>query len=243
LNGPDVPKVTLPATVNIPAGQTSATFQVTANSVGASTIADIFVNSPGAFKDAVLTINPASLALSGISVSPASLVGGNPATGTVRITSAAPANGFSVQVSNGNSVVATVPSSVTVAQGQTTASFQINTRVVPSDTGATISATAGTTFNANLTIRSSLTSFVLSSTTVKGGMEILGTVSMSSAAPTGGLVVPLKSNNAGVLVAPSVTIRAGQSRAGFKIATRAVVSNTAVVISAGGLNTTIILTP
>jgi hypothetical protein len=51
--------------------------------------------------------------------------------------------------------VATVPSSVTVSAGQTSASFRVSTQRVQSNTNVTISATyAGTTKQATLTVTS-----------------------------------------------------------------------------------------
>ncbi len=75
-------------------------------------------------------------ALSAVSVSPASVVGGNSSTGTVTLTSAAPAS-IVVTLSSTN---ATVPASVTVAAGSTTATFTVTTAVVTSTTSAVITA-------------------------------------------------------------------------------------------------------
>jgi len=76
-------------------------------------------------------------ALSAVSVSPTSVVGGNSSTGTVTLTSPAPAGGILVGLSSTNS---TVPPSVTVAAGSTTATFTVATPVVTSTTSAVITA-------------------------------------------------------------------------------------------------------
>ena len=76
-------------------------------------------------------------ALAGVSVSPASVVGGNSATGTVTLTSPAPDSGILVGLSSTNS---TVPSSVTVTAGATTATFTVTTSGVASTTSAVITA-------------------------------------------------------------------------------------------------------
>lgn len=63
-------------------------------------------------------------------------------------------------------------------------------------------------------------SLTLSQTTVVGGNTIPGTVSLSAAAPSGGFVVSLSSSNPGLAqVAPSVTVPAGQTSAGFSVST------------------------
>ena len=76
-------------------------------------------------------------ALSALSVSPTSVVGGSSSTGTVNLTSAAPAGGIVVTLSSTN---ATVPGSVTVAGGSTTATFTVTTPVVTSTISAVITA-------------------------------------------------------------------------------------------------------
>jgi hypothetical protein len=113
---------------------------------------------------------PASLA--SLSVSPSTVVGGNFATGTVGLDGAAPSGGALVTLSASGPV--SVPASVTLAAGSTTASFSVSTSAVafpsPGATSAsfavstkignsataTISATyAGVTKAAVLTIKKS----------------------------------------------------------------------------------------
>src|SRR5206468_9380633 len=67
---------------------------------------------------------PAAASLSAVSVNPTNVVGGNGATGTATLTSAAPTGGLLVTLSSSNAA-ATVPVSVTVAAGATSASFAV----------------------------------------------------------------------------------------------------------------------
>jgi FG-GAP-like repeat len=83
---------------------------------------------------------PASL--SSVAVSPSSVAGGSNATGTVRLTSAAPTGGFAVSLSS-SSGTATVPASATVPGGATSTTFPITTSAVASSTPVTITASAG----------------------------------------------------------------------------------------------------
>src|SRR5215213_1747590 len=78
--------------------------------------------TPGAFTQAS--------ALAGIALNPVSVVGGNTSQGTASLTSAAPSGGAVVTLSSSNSVAATVPASVLVAQGTTSANFAIPTSAV-----------------------------------------------------------------------------------------------------------------
>ena len=86
------------------------------------------------------TATPA--ALSAVSVSPASVAGGNPSQGTVTLTAAAPAGGFVVTLAD-NSGAASMPANVTVAQGSASATFAITTTSVTASTPVTITASAG----------------------------------------------------------------------------------------------------
>jgi probable HAF family extracellular repeat protein len=91
--------------------------------------------------------------LSSLTLSPNSVTGGNPSTGTVTLTSAAPSGGQLVTLSSSNTAVATVPASVTVAAGAASRSFTITTAVVAVSTNVTISATSGgVTRTAGLTV-------------------------------------------------------------------------------------------
>jgi hypothetical protein len=75
------------------------------------------------------TAAPAA-ALSAVSVNPTSVTGGTSSQGTVTLTSAAPVGGFAASLSSSNTAAATVPASVSVAQGATSATFAIPTSAV-----------------------------------------------------------------------------------------------------------------
>ncbi|MFJ6280637.1 putative Ig domain-containing protein [Arthrobacter subterraneus] len=84
-----------------------------------------------------------SPALSGVSVSPANVTGGNSSSGAVTITLPAPTGGTTVTLTNSEPTVANVPPSVTVPAGQTTAVFTVTTQPVTSNFTAVITATLG----------------------------------------------------------------------------------------------------
>jgi hypothetical protein len=87
--------------------------------------------------------SPGPAALSALTLSPTSVVGGNSAQGTVTLTSAAPSGGAIVTLSSSNTAVATVPASVTIAGGATSATFTIPTQTVTASSSVTISAAYG----------------------------------------------------------------------------------------------------
>ena len=146
----------VPASVTVPAGATSAGFTVSTTSVTASTSSTISAAWGGVTRTAPMMVTPATspapAALSAVSVNPASVVGGNASQGTVTLTAAAPSGGFAVALSD-NSGAATVPASLTVAQGSTSATFTVTTTSVGAPTPVTITASAaGVTRTAGLTV-------------------------------------------------------------------------------------------
>jgi hypothetical protein len=86
---------------------------------------------------------PSTPALSALTLSPASVVGGNSAQGSVTLTGAAPSGGVSITLVGNNTAAATVPASVTVAAGASSASFTVTTKPVTTSTALTITATSG----------------------------------------------------------------------------------------------------
>jgi hypothetical protein len=91
-----------------------------------------------------LTVNPqAAGQLQSVAVSPTQVSGGATATGTVTLSGPALFGGVVVALKSSNSLVASVPFTVTVPQGSTTTTFTINTSTVASAQMVTITATAG----------------------------------------------------------------------------------------------------
>jgi hypothetical protein len=74
--------------------------------------------------------------LSSVTIAPNEVIQGNSATGTVRLTSAAPSGGMVVALRNDGAQIATFPASVTVPAGSASASFPIATS--PTATGSAI---------------------------------------------------------------------------------------------------------
>lgn len=127
-----------------------------------------------------MTGSTSSVTVSSLSLSSASVVGGNPISGTVKLSAAAPSGGAVVTLTSSDTSVVTVPSSVTVAAGSTTGpSFTINTSAVSSSTPVTITASYdGSSANATLTVNaaSSGGSFTISAVPSNGS----GVVSRNS---------------------------------------------------------------
>lgn len=171
--------------------------------------------------------------VSNVSVNPASVVGGVNAIGTVTISAKAGVDGVNVTLA-ALSDFATVPQSVSVPKGKTSATFTITTSPVPTDTNVTVSGTVGqTTKSATLTLKApKITSLALSPTQLVGGNNSNGTVKISSPAPGSGLTINLASNQAAAMVDSTVVIGAGATSGKFTITTTGVSSNTTAKITA-----------
>jgi hypothetical protein len=182
-----------------------------------------------------------SVALNSLSLAPSSVGGGGSSTGTVTMNGPAPLAGAVISLSSSNTGVASVPASVTMAAGATSASFTVTTGPVTASTNVTISAAYnGITENALLGVESSTLSLLsLSPSTVTGGTSSTGTINLSSAAPSGGAVVSLSSSDPSVAaLPPSVTVPAGATSATFTVATTAVAASTSITITAASSGAT-----
>jgi len=183
--------------------------------------------------------NPPSgaAALSSVGASPNPVVGGNPSTGTVTLTSAAPAGGALVSLSSASSAV-TVPGSVSVSQGATSAMFGITTSVVTTQTLATLSATYGgvtktMTFTVNPAASAALATLSLNPTSVTGGTPATGTVTLTAPAPSGGVIVALNSTKPSLASVPaSILVAAGTTSKSFTVTTVSTKRNATATISA-----------
>jgi LmbE family N-acetylglucosaminyl deacetylase len=140
----------VPAAVTVPAGATSASFTVTTSGAAATTAVTLSATY-GATATATLTVGP--LALSGLSLSPGVVVGGETSQGTVTLSGPAPAGGAAVALTSSAPSTAAVPASVTVPAGATSATFTVGTVSVVTSTAVTVGAAfGGATATASLTV-------------------------------------------------------------------------------------------
>lgn len=144
-----------PASVTVAAGATSAAFAVNTSTVAATTNVTISGSFGGATQSATLTVTPAGSVgstLSALTLSPTSVRGGDSATGTVTLSAPAPAGGVVVTLTS-DTRLGSIPSSVTIAAGATSAKFTVKTHSVNATTSVTITATAaGVSRSAALTL-------------------------------------------------------------------------------------------
>ena len=234
------PAASVPGSVLVPAGSISTTFTITTIPV-ATTQGPFLIDAAynGVTVSDSLTVQAATL--SKIVVTPSSVTGGTPASGTVTLTGNAPPGDAVVTLTSANAA-AGVLATVTVIAGTSTATFPITTTPVAASTSPfNISAAYnGVTKNDTLTVKApAVLSLVLNPPTVVGGGHATGTVTLTGPAPTGGFAVALKSSNTAVaIVLPSVTVLATNTSTTFDISTVPVAGASTATISATAGGTT-----
>lgn len=236
---------TVPATVTVPANQTTASFLITSRPVQTTQLVTILAGNSGATISGQLTVNPVSLENS-LFLTPAEIVGGQFSRGTITLQNPAPSGGSSVNLSTSNAFVAKPTRNVVVVPaGQTSVSFDIQTYPVAEPKNVTITARRGTvTTTAVLrVVRAGLENFTTSASSVGNNGTITGRVLLSGPAPTGGASVQIVSGNTNAATVPtSVLVPQGQREATFTIRGRGVSSSTQVTITASRLGISIPVT-
>lgn len=147
----------VPSSVFMPAGTSSVRFIATTRNVTSTQNINVRIrNNQLGRRNLTVTVTPAAptpvpLSLSSLTLSSTSVVGGNSVQGTVRLSAVAP-SATVVTLASSNAGV-TVPASVTVAAGASSANFTVNTFPVNATTSAIISGSFnGVTRSATLTI-------------------------------------------------------------------------------------------
>lgn len=235
---------TVPATIIVPEGAASATFDITTSPVGTTTTVTISASDGSRVRTAACTLQPP--AVTGLAIVPAEVTGGQTATATITINGPAPDAGLSVSVTiTGSNTVA--PSTITIAAGNTSGTFTITTTPVPATVTSTISVSAnGGTASAALQIDPPVPAVLtIQPPSVTAGMSTTGTVTLSGSAPAGGTLVTLSSDNVAVSLPANVTILAGATSATFTITTSSTITamvTATVRASAGTTSVSAILT-
>ena len=138
------PAATVPASVTVPANLTAANFPLNTTPVSTTTIGNLIASYLGVNKSTIITVNPAiTVILSSVTLTPSVIAGGSTSVGTVNLTGPAPAGGVVVTIMSNKPSKASVPASVVITAGSTSASFNITTTSVKWKTIVTIIASHG----------------------------------------------------------------------------------------------------
>lgn len=148
------PHVKVPATVQIPAGESTATFPVTTSPVASQQVVILTGKDGTSTKSATLKVNTPSLA--SLAILPISFVGASSTvvTGTVSLNAEPASGGATITLSSSDSSVASVPATVLVHSGHSSITFSVKHFKVTSPQTVTIQATYGTvTKSFNLVVK------------------------------------------------------------------------------------------
>jgi hypothetical protein len=234
LNNSNPNAATVPANVTVAAGATTATFGVTTNTTALPTATTVSAELGGQLASATLDIVPY---LANLTLNPAAVPAGTATTGTLALNLPAPSGGLNVNLAS-NNAAASVPTSVKVAAGATSATFPVTTSsTLTSETDVAITASNGVeSTSGTLHIDPSsvaIKAFALSPSAVVGGNVSIGVVSLTGRAPAGGAVIAIGNSNGSIASAPAIlTIPAGKSSGQFVILTDQVSATTPTTLSA-----------
>ena len=160
------------------------------------------------------------------------------ATGTLMLSGTTTAD-LTVKLTSSNTAV-TIPGSVVIPAGQSSATFAISTAPVPANITASIKAVLDdVSETAKMIVKApTITGFSVKPTSVKGGSSTsVLTITLSGNAPTGGLSVRLTSSDATVLPLSKATVPAGANSVQTTLAPSAVSASEKITIT-GTLNST-----
>lgn len=225
--------VTVTSQPSISQGATSGQFTLSTSAVSANTVVTIAAKLNGSYK--ARTIEVLAPTVSALALVPSQVVGGTSSTATVTLNANAAASGALVILASGKPSVASVQASVTVPSQQSSATFTVTTSAVGADTVVNILAGAnGSTRVQALTVKGpTVQAMQLSPNPVVGGNICTGTLTLSSAAPSGGMNINLYTGNSAFApVSATVPVTGGSTTAPFSINTNAVAADLNVNILA-----------
>jgi hypothetical protein len=140
LSSSDGTTIPLGTSVTVPVGATSASLSFTPAAVTMAASTTITATAGSLSKTVLLTVNPP--VLTGLSVSPASVINGKVVTVKVQLNSPGPSSGMVVSLVSSSGDLP-VPASVTVPAGASAVTFGVTAAGATSSTLVTVNATLG----------------------------------------------------------------------------------------------------
>jgi hypothetical protein len=222
----------IPSTVTVPSGKTTATFL--AHEVY-YTAAEIQLTLYAYYGESVslVTVYDYPVALSLIAPNDFYQFGGNSFPVTASLLGFAPPGGAVIPLKS-NTTSVTIPASVTISAGASSAIFNVASKAVP---GTTLVNITGTYQGNSLTcpfdlLAAQVANIVLGSNLIVGGSSTTGTVTLNGLAGASGAAVTLSATPTGIITPTSVAVKAGARSAAFTLSSVSVKTTTQVVIHA-----------
>ncbi|HYE14610.1 MAG TPA: S8 family serine peptidase [Pyrinomonadaceae bacterium] len=247
LSSSNTAAATVPSYVKVAAGATSKIFTVATKSVSAPTKVEVTATYQSHARRAELVVAPP--VLNGLSLSPSTVTGLCQSSAlSVTLNAKAPAGGVLINLTNDNPA-ASVPGSVTIPAGATSATITVTAspvgaKTVGSVTARPADANFGTTAHSRtLTVMpNGVKNLVMDApaNTVTGPATVLMTMTLACPAPAGGQLVLLSTSRAAVArpvgsdgnPINSVAVGAGQTQATFRVQAYDVAAPTSATINA-----------
>ena len=174
--------------------------------------------------------------LAGNTVDSSTVIGPATVGGTVKLSGPAPTGGAVIGLSATPSAAVKVPATITIPAGASSANFNVVTSSVGASTPAQITATyAGVAKTAFLMVQPESSgprpAWIYFEPSAKGGQQLTLTVSLESAAPTGGASLQLSASRPDLVALPVLVATAGSTRVNSTMALARVAAPQTVVIS------------
>jgi hypothetical protein len=144
--------VVVPASLTIPVGVSSGTFDIVTSAVSVDTPVTITATSNGTSASTTLTLLGGTSALAQLVLDATNVASGASINGTLVLGAPAPVGGASVTVSSSDTRLATVPAVVVVPEGSTSAAFTVTTYRIDTTANVTITASYGASVAASATL-------------------------------------------------------------------------------------------
>ncbi len=209
--------LTIPASVTVPIGASSANFIATAGAFTTSQSASVSATLNGALQTTTLGLVAPTL-VSAVACNPTSVNSGAATTCTITLSQGAPSGGSAVTLSSNNASLP-VPTLATVPASSTSATFNATVTTITTNQTATITASlSGSSQTATLSLIAPMliSALTCNSTSLDAGASSVCTVTLSAPAPAGGVNVAVSANGAALTVPVSVNVPAGSPTATFE---------------------------
>ena len=245
----DQTMIPAPTPVTIPAGQMSVAFSI---ATGGSTLqvptsTKVYATDGTVSRSATITLTPI-VTLSTVTINP--VEGGFSTTGSIALSIPAQVGGATITLTNSNPTLVTMPASITIPPGSSTANFSVTTKSVA--TATSVPVTAALIGNNSISTSVALSpapvvgvsAVTFAFPAVVGGQSIGGTVTVNNfPRDPNGITITLLSSDTNTLQVPAtVVIPYGGYSASFT-ATTIVVNGTKGVSVKATYNTSNITTP
>jgi uncharacterized protein (TIGR03437 family) len=237
--------LTVPSSVSVAANATTATFTASTGTVTSNQSATVTATLNGSSAAATISLVPpaAPVTVSNLQCAATSLASNASTNCTVTLSKSTTSNTV-VSLSSSASSLLLVPSAVTVPANATSAAFPASTGTLASDQTATLTATLnGSSAAVTLTLvaptaPATLSALQCGAASLASNVSTSCTVTLSKAAPAGGVTVSLSSSLPSLLTVPgTLTVPASANSAAFT-ASAGTISTSASAVVTVALGTT-----